>query len=187
MDKINFVYFETFGTISNINKYEITVEDDTQDKTYAVEANNNYDPNLYIGESIVVTTYRWDTPFDFIVAINGIIDRKAYDNAIRTSQRIPKGWICKPKVELIETFGTIECTDGDDSYRPIDCSKMFFNDSKELLPLGDYHSFELYTNHEEAVAQIYTITYPNGNIEEYKRLLPKKKYDKCLNGDKIRK
>ena len=90
-----------FGRIVKIlnNYIIINFEGDVNNTT--IDSNEVYPtlPNLKEGQEIVLFEYCIDTlhePFDRNIHIFGISDKREYDNSVRDSQKLPKGWKHEP-------------------------------------------------------------------------------------------
>ena len=172
----------TYGKIEFISATGIVVGDSGSNSKLCIEK-KVYDDfsDLYIDEEVVVINYSVLIPPVFPctrIEFRGVMDRKKYENPIRESQKLPKGWAQEPNVALVEDFGTVEGDANNMYIRPI-------NEPDTLYSLNDYHVDGNLINHEDIVAQTYYITYPNGKKGKYKYFLPMRKYNKGTN--KIRK
>ena len=185
VNKINFKHYVTFGRISSISKDVIRVKDETLNRFYNIDSEDVYDPKIYPGENIAIIHYLWETPFGFDIVIDGIIDKYEYDNVIRDSQRVPKGWKQEPKVVLVEDVGVMEY-DTDYTTQKAICSFRPNNDQKRLYSIEGYKMDEGFKPGVEAVAQTYYITRPNGETSEHKQVLTMAEYDLCLGVDHLK-
>lgn len=182
--KVNFEHYVTFGVVLSFTNDFIVVFDNTQNSAGHIRK-ENCDDNLCKGDEIAIIHYEFEFPCD-IFKFNGIIAKNRYDSAIRESQQLPKNWTCRPKIELIENFGTIHYT-GNDTLEKVTYNFRPFDQPEYLFPLENYFTNERFTNGEEVVVQTYCITRPNGEYKMHKCLLSKKQYDKLLEKGKTRK
>ena len=193
-DKLSYEHYVTYGKILNFEEYYIdgnikwiSVLDADTNTTYKVWQDLVFESNLYVGEEIAVIHHVWHTPFDSQFVIEGIIDKNRYDNTVRDSQKIPKGWICEPKVEYVEDFGIMaNDTTKESAFGSLQFGFRPNNDPKKLYSVGDYCLIGNFTNGEEAVAQTYYITKPNGETTTVKQIISKKKYDERLSKNQNR-
>ena len=175
-----------FGNI--IEVYNNLVLAELDDRTFAFDDEpvrlkrhidkEEYDnfSDLKVGEECAVFYYSgflWKT----YAPITGIMSKNKYDNAIRDSQRLPKGWIHEPYYTVEETHGFI---------RSIERNKKGFLKIKILIDVEhsitiseeDYDISNITGDLGENVVIIEkTVILPNGKQKSYKpELWNKEKY-----------
>ena len=195
MEKISYKHEIIHGRILEIEHHSIDSANGTDefDEITIVDLDQNTfdkittnEPNLYVGEKIIVMHYAWAT-IKKLVIIDGIIDKNRYDNAVRDSQKMPNGWICEPKVELVEDFGTVEFDDTDiwetNRWKNIEYYIRPYNDPKNLYPLTNYYQLEPLKKGGDIVAQTLYITHPDGEITTEQQVMSRKTYDEYINND----
>ena len=117
-------------------------------------------PGLYEGEEVVALSYTYTWINGCKKTLAGIIDKKLYDNAIRDSQKMPKGWLHEPIFEEKITHGVVlartEKTityipDSENEPKTINDYDCFFHSNFRKINVGD-----------EIVEYEYTHIFPDG-------------------------
>ena len=169
-----------FGQILKINKNYIEVTTAGTCIPYAISKNYIFDEGLYEGEYVYILKYTIEMDECRPITVEGIVDMKKYENPIRESQKMPKGWLNEPNVVLVEDYGTIEVITSDNLMKP----NFYFCpecDPSKLYPLNDYYIDEPLRKGVIAIAQTYYITYPDGDGEEYRQVFSKARYTTNVN------
>ena len=138
--------------------------------TTEVVSKNNCDDfsDLYIGQEVVCLLYR----FSYATVIKGVIDKVKYENAVRDSQKLPKGWICEPKQFTITIHGIVNYKKNGDK---ID-TWIKEDSSDKLYHFDNFYSFGVY-DFSRVVALITVTTYPNGHTETSAKIWNEYKYN----------
>ena len=127
--------------------------------------------DLNIDDDVVILTYTYTWPDTRKTIIYGLIDRKKYENPIRESQKLPKGWIHEPRFKVDEQYGTITKVDDFGIYFKIDGE-----DTEKYTTMRDCNLFADRKVGNNIVYATFTIDDPGGvkchrivvhNIEKY--------------------
>ena len=151
-----------FGTINHVDSSYInfSFKDSSGNKSDILYGAMPWDDfsDLYTGEEIYILEY-----IDSPRLIYGFVDRKKYENPIRESQKLPKGWIREPYMGFITIQGKLEFDDTTFEDEIHICS----NDGKKYtLAMYDFNNFEdfKFVNGDEVVITSNGIIYPDGSI-----------------------
>ena len=140
--------------------------------------------DLKNGEECAIFQY-----LDFLglSTIHGITNKNKYDNAIRESQQLPKGWKHEPYYTVEETHGFIRSIEhSNDDYIVI---KILIDVEHSItISTKDYELYSLNFDLGENVVIIKkTIFLPNGEQKEEKQVWNKKTYLAYIESNNERK
>ena len=177
---INLYKYTQYGRITKIDeKYiHVGIKDGIINGHMSAFEKDEYidSSNLYEGQEIVESCYvcKTNTCSDSVI---GICDKNEYENPIRDSQKLPKGWKHEPYYTVSVKRGTLK-------YRfywhmePDDAPN-----TKYELDDGAISAFTaLYTPAKDSriVELTFTITLPDDKIEVKKVLCNEWDYDDCI-------
>ena len=166
MIKFGFEHTIKYKKILEIKEKEIDLSDENGINSF-ITKECVYDSNLYEGEEVVVLSYKWSTPEGYIsFDLDGIMNKSRYDNAVRDSQKLPKGWIREPSFEVSEDIGTIKAFTDSIGAR----EKLFqsYNNPNVKYSFEEVLGLNKMVDGEDIVILTYTLNYPNGQTKSMK-------------------
>ena len=183
MEKFEFNKIIDFGKIIEVSDNLVILKTDDmgysldighyEGKIYIKKEEYNDFSDLKVGEECVIFHY---SDRDGMNIIHGVMNKNKHDNAVRDSQRLPKGWIHEPYYTIEETHGIIRNIDFDNrGWRVI---KILF-DLEHYITVREKEDCirTLNFNLGENVVIIKKVIFlPNGKRKEEKQLWNKKAY-----------
>ena len=166
-----------YGKVHVINKEGIIIEDLESDRISWFDMSTTDDDysDLYEGEEVIVLSYTYTWSNDSTKEIKGIVAKSRYDNAVRDSQGLPKGWLHEPIFKEKEIHGVVlDRTENTITYMPD------LENKPRTINTSDYSRLPYISIDDDIVDYEHICILPDNRIISKKQLYHEKVFNKTV-------